>query len=97
MGILNWLTRRPAPEDDGPLPAPVLGISKEELAAALAAMDTLGMDVDRRILSVQVVGDGHLKVETGHCTGPLDAHVDHVVLRRGHSGWRAEYVGTLVS
>ena len=89
MRLRDWLSKRSSPAADVPAEAPpLIGITREDLLAALAAIDAVGSGVDRRILRVQVVGEGRMEVSTGHVSGFLNADCNEFVLQRDGSGWR---------
>jgi hypothetical protein len=75
--------------------APAVGVPVRDVTAALAVVDALA--IDRRILRVEVLTEGRLKVVTGHVAGPLTADVHHLTLERQSSGWQVVEHHHLVS
>jgi hypothetical protein len=86
MRLLDLFKKRSPPCDSTHYPG--AGISLEDLTSALAVIETLGPEVDRRILRAEVVGDGRLTVSTGHVTGFLNSDHHEFVLQRQSGTWR---------
>ena len=92
FGLFRKTSQAKPPE---PGPAPVVGIPVRDVVAALAAVDALA--IDRRILRVEVVTEGRVKVETGHVTNGLNANVHYLMLEQRSGGWQVVEHDNLVS
>src|SRR4051812_47366952 len=77
--------REPMPESPQ---QPWIGVPAADLASALEVLNAMPR-IDRRVLRLEVVGDGVLKVLVGHNTGPMNAELTEVELRRDGGSWRA--------